>query len=78
MKWKDDVRCNYQKSYPGKAHYYYYVWKQRKGVWKAGRFWLAREVDFWAESFTTAKEARAYCEQYDKEKALTIIEEVKA
>ena len=77
MKWEGDTRGVYQRTEGGKAHRYYYVWQEGKGKWRAGRYTLGREVDFRLE-FSSAKVAREYCEIYDKEKALTIIEGVTA
>jgi hypothetical protein len=81
MKWAGaDTNAVYQRTGEGesKAFRYLYIWEESAGKWRAGRYTLGREIDFLAESFTTAKKARAYCELYDKEKAETIIEGVTA
>jgi hypothetical protein len=78
MKWEYVLRGTYQVCEGAKAYRYYYIWKEGKGKWRAGRYTLGREVDFLAESFATAKLAREYCERYDRVKASEIIEGVTA
>ena len=80
MKWTGtDTNAVYQRTGYGesKAFKYLYVWEESAGKWRAGRYTLGREIDFRLE-FSSAKVARAYCEIYDKEKALTIIEGITA
>jgi hypothetical protein len=80
MRWVGtDNDAVYQRTGEGesKAFKYLYIWEESAGKWRAGRYTLGREIDFRLE-FSSAKEARAYCEQYDKEKALTIVEGVSA
>ena len=77
MKWKNSARELYQISETGKACEYYYIWRESAGKWRAGRYWLKREINFRLE-FSSAKIARWYCEQYDKDLASTIIEGVTA
>lgn len=80
MKWAGaETNAVYQRTGYGesKAFKYLYIWEESAGKWRAGRYTLGREIDFRLE-FSSAKVARAYCDIYDKEKALTIIEGVTA
>jgi len=75
MNWITGIREPYQESGAGRGHAYYYVYRVSSGNWRAGRYWLSRDVDFRLQ-FSSAKVARAYCQQYDNE--IVIIEAVTA
>ena len=77
MNWKNSARELYQKSEAGEAHAHYYIYRLSPRNWRAGRYWLGRDVDFRLE-FSSSKVARDYCELYDKEKSATIIRAVTA
>lgn len=77
MKWNGGTQELYQYSDEGKACAYYYIWRESAGKWRAGRYWLGRDVDFRLE-FSSGKVARWYCERYDEEKSATIVEEASA
>ncbi len=77
MNWKNSARELYQESEAGKAHARYYIYRLAPRKWRAGRYWLDRDVDFRGE-FSSAKVARDYCAIYDKEKSATIIEGITA
>ena len=75
MKWQGaEEGAVYQRTGYGesKTFRYLYVYEESAGKWRAGRYWLGREVDFRLE-FSSAKVARWYCERYDEEKSATII-----
>ena len=59
-----------------RAHWYYYIRREGAHDWRAGRYWFGSEVDYQGKSFRTSAQARAYCEQKDRE--AVIIEEVRA
>lgn len=83
MKWNPKIENHYlglvQTSEEGtsKAFAYYYI-KEAGGYYKgytAGRYTFGREIDY-RETFNTLKEARAFCEEIDRE--TLVIEEVTA
>lgn len=77
MKWKNSARELYQESEQGKAHAYYYIYRIAPSDWRAGRYWLGRDVDF-RLTFSSAKVARDYIARYDEDKARLIITAVTA
>ena len=66
MKWDTSAREAYQQTFDGRAHDSYYIYKVSAGTWRAGRFWFNRDVDFRID-FSSAQEARAHVEKYDRE-----------
>ena len=77
MKWKSTITEAYQETAEGtaRAHSKYYIYKVRVGVWRAGRYTFGAMIDY-RETFSTIKEARAFCEEIDRE--TLIIVEVRA
>ena len=53
-----------------RAHLYYYVKHVGHNKWIAGRFTFNREIDFTGDTWKTAKDARAYCEEYDNTRSV--------
>jgi hypothetical protein len=83
MEWNPKIKDHYlglvQTSKEGttKAFKYYYI-KRGKGYYLSyivGRYTFGREIDY-RETFSTIKEARAFCEEVDRE--TLVIEEVTA
>jgi len=81
MKWNPKIKYHYlgliQTSEEGstRAFKYYYI-KKARGYYLGyvvGRYTFGREIDY-RETFGTLKEARAFCEEVDRE--TLIIEEV--
>jgi hypothetical protein len=81
MKWNARIKNHYrglvQTSEEGttRAFEYYYI-KKGGGYYTsytAGRYTFGREIDY-RETFNTLKEARAFCEEIDRE--TLVIEEV--
>lgn len=71
MKWNSRITESYQETAEGtaRAHSKYYLYRVRRGEWRAGRYWFNRDVDFRLE-FSSAKVARDYLEIYDREAVL--------
>lgn len=83
MKWNPKVIPDYrgivQTSKEGTSRAYSYYYIKRGGgyylTYTVGRYTFGREIDY-RETFSTLKEARAYCEEIDRD--TLVIEEVKA
>ena len=69
MKWDTRAREAYQQTFDGRAHDSYYIYKADNSLWRAGRFWFNRDVDFRID-FPSAQSARDYIEKYDSEAVL--------
>lgn len=73
IEWRNSIRELYQQSEPGTshAHHFYYVYRNAPGDWRAGRLWFGQEIDF-RMTFTSAKVARDYIAQYDRERVVIV------
>jgi len=76
MKWNTQG-AKWQTSRKGttRAHYYYFITQHGTGSqeWAVGYYGFGRQIVMQsAGTFATAKEARAYCEQYDATREIIV------